>query len=37
MILGNFEFFFVCICKIKCKPLGNFAENLDFYKRVLPL
>ena len=32
-ILGIFEFL-ICICKIKCKPIGNFAENLNIGKRV---
>ena len=29
-------FFFNCICKITYKPMGNFAENLNLDKRVLP-
>ena len=28
--------FFICICKIVCKPTGNFAENLNLGKHVLP-
>ena len=29
-ILGIFDFFFICSCKITCKPMGKFAENLNF-------
>ena len=35
-ILGIFEFFFICSCKIMGKPTGKFAENLNLGKRVLP-
>ena len=35
-ILGIFEFFFICICNITCKPMGKFAENLNLGKHVLP-
>ena len=34
-ILGIFEFF-ICSCKITCKPMGKFAENLNLGKRVRP-
>ena len=27
-ILGVLDFF-ICICKITCKPMGKFAENLN--------
>ena len=26
--------FFICICKITCKPMRNFAENLNLGNRV---
>ena len=26
----------ICICKITCKPMGKFAENLNLGNRVLP-
>ena len=35
-ILGILNFF-ICICKITCKPIGKFAENLNLGKCVLPL
>ena len=28
--------FFICIYKITCKPMGNFAENLNLGNRVRP-
>ena len=28
--------FFICSCKITCKPMGKFAENLNLGKCVLP-
>ena len=28
--------FFICICKITCKPMGNFGKKLNLCKRVLP-
>ena len=28
--------FFICICKITCKPMGNFAENLNLGNRFRP-
>ena len=28
--------FFICICKIMCKPIGNFAENLNLGNRFRP-
>ena len=29
-------FFFICICKITCKPMGKFDEKLNLGKRGLP-
>ena len=34
-MLGILDFF-ICICNITCKPMGEFAENLNLGKRVLP-
>ena len=35
MIQSSFDFF-ICSCKIMCKPMGKFAENLNLGKHVLP-
>ena len=36
IIWQSFSNFLICICKITCKPMGNFAENLNLGNRVRP-
>ena len=36
LIQASFEFFFICSSEIFCKFMGNFAENFNLGKRVLP-
>ena len=36
IIQQSFSNFFICICKITCKPMGNFAENLNLGNRFRP-
>ena len=36
IIKQSFSNFLIYICKITCKPMGNFAENLNLGNRVRP-